>query len=248
MELILVFGGNHIEGVVEVLGAGRVEAIAAGGARDAVADGEVGDEDEEVGSEGGAADASAVEGRPGDEEGHDDGFTGAGGEFEGVAEQIAGLGHPVATFDLVEVDDSFDGLLLAEEETFADGFAFFVALEPPFQEAAGDEGGTAVGVACPGAFAQAPFTKFDAHLVDEVVELLIGGEQVIEEGGFAADDAIEAAADFFGRSEEATRGATNRGQARTAAREKLVVLIRLGIGIADNDTIDKISHFIDPLL
>src|SRR5262249_18425257 len=127
-----------------------------------VADGEVWDKDEEVIGECRATDLAFVQSGPGDQQCHDNSFARACRQLESVAEKIASFGHFLAGLDFVEVDDRFDGLLLAKEKTLADRFPLFVAFEPPFQEPSRYQGCARIPFA-------APLPYVSAELVNEVI-------------------------------------------------------------------------------
>ena len=112
--------------------AAAVVAVRVVGLEDAqaVADGDAGRDDEEaLGESLAAGPADRVHRLPGDDHSHDGGLTGAGGQFEGDAQQV-GVGLLVGVFealedcpalrphfgrDFSEPDERFDGLDLAEE-------------------------------------------------------------------------------------------------------------------------------------
>ena len=151
-----VDGGELGEQVVGVIGAQLGEAIF---------DGEVGGDDQEV------AGHVSVDGVPDHEHGHDDGLAGAGGHFEGEAGDgvvpavvdaiqpamdAAPLVQVGCLFGLRQPDRRLDSLTLAEE-----GAQVGLVGGPPFEQSAGAVVGAGIALGAPG---------FDvvAQLVDRV--------------------------------------------------------------------------------
>ncbi len=172
---------------------------------EAVLDGEAGGDDEEAAGEGFAPGmADGVDGLPGDEHGHDGGFAGSGGEFEGEAEKF-GIRFLIDLFemgfegfggfaefggDFEEPDGGFDGFDLAEEGADASE----VVAAPVLEEAGGFGRDEPIG----GVGQVAPLSDEKAEIVDDgsdIVLLLFGGEAV----AFVEGNTGLAGFAFFGR-------------------------------------------------
>jgi hypothetical protein len=235
VELAAVPGRDHLERVVEVVLAGRIEPVAARLPAHPVAHRQVRHQDEEVRRERRAAHLALVQRRPGHDERHHHGLAGAGGEFERVAQEVARLGHPATVLHLVEVDDRLDRLLLAEEEALAEGLALLVAVEPPLQELPRDQRrARPTGLA--------PRAHLVAELVDEVVPLGSRCGEVVEELRLLADDPADAALDVLCRGEEAHRRPAALHAPGAAARQQRVVRVGFAEGVADDDAVDDVGH------
>ena len=173
--------------------------------------------------------------RPGDEESHHHGLAGAGGEFERVAQEVAGLRHLAPTLHLVEINNGLDRLLLAEEEALGCRPALLVTFEPPLEQPPRHPRRARVA-------GLAPLAHLVPELVDDIVSLLRAGEQVLEESRLLADDPGDAALRVLRGGEEAHRRAPALSKLRAAPGQELIVLLWLLEGVADDDAVDNVGH------
>ena len=235
LELVPVLRRNHVELVVQVAFAGRIEPVAARGAAHPVAHRQIRHEDQKVRRQRRPAHLALVQRRPDDDGRHHHGLASAGRQLEGVAQQSAGPRHSVAPLHLVQMDQRLDRLLLAEEQPLADSPALLVAFEPPLQQPASHDRRTGVA-------GLAPRPDLAAEVVDELVTLLARGRQVVEQRRLPADDAGDAALGVLRRREKAHRGSSTVDELRPAAGQNPIVSVGFLVGVADDHAIDDVGH------
>ena len=235
LELVPVLRRDHLEFVVQVTFAGRIESVAARGAAHPVAHRQIRHEDQKVRRQRRPAHLTLVQRRPDDDRRHHHRLAGAGRQLEGVAQQSAGPRHPVAPLHLVQMDQRLDGLLLAKEQPLADGPALLVAFEPPLQQPARHDCRARVA-------SLAPRPDLAAVVVDELVPLLAGGRQVVEQRRLAPDDAADTALGVLCRREKAHRGSSTVDELRPAAGQNPIVPVGFLVGVADDHAVDNVGH------
>src|SRR5262249_55636498 len=145
-----------------------------------------------------------------------------------------GFRQLATVLDFVKINDGFDGFLLAEKETLSGRFAFFVTLKPPFKQPAGDDGGA-------GITGLPPCFYLFAEFIGEFILLGVGGK-AFKQAGFFADNATDTAADGNVRSDKTHGRPAFIDKLRASAGQKLVMLVRLGVGVANNDFVNEVGH------